>query len=232
MDKIAAYHSALESHYLWASEEDLIKTASAEEVQVYDHMCKVAQYGSEEDVIALIVAAHELGLDKEASLLAKGMGALGGALGRIGKATGSKTLSSAGAKTLSSASGVAQRAAGRTGGKLVKAEEGLRGGGLRLTQKAQSQRDLSRRLAGQAATTARQTQSAPGARANMAESVGKAKDRLLGMFGRKKSPAAPANSSVGGFSGSGASSVASKARGRAADRMRSRQGSRGFASRY
>jgi len=84
MDKIAAYNYVLSAHPLWVSDEDLIKSASADEVEVYEYLVKVAEYGSEEEIHQALREAYAAGLDKEGGLMARGLTALGGALNRVG----------------------------------------------------------------------------------------------------------------------------------------------------
>jgi hypothetical protein len=98
MNKSAAYEAALQGSHLWASEESLIKSASAEDIEIYDLMCKVASEGNEEEIYALLLEATEAGLDKEGGLLARGMSALGKGLSNLGQRVGSKSLTMSGAK--------------------------------------------------------------------------------------------------------------------------------------
>jgi len=183
MNKIAMYEALLEDHPLWVSEEDLMKTASAEDIEIYDLMCKVASEGTEEEIYALLLEATELGLDKEAGLMARGMGFLGRALGRAGAATGSKTLSQAGARASSRAAGMAGSSAGRASRNLIRAEEGLRGGGLRATQNLQRAQQVQRQAAGQAGNLARQAASQTGLRAGV-------RSRLSALGQRLSAPSA------------------------------------------
>jgi hypothetical protein len=168
MDKIAAYGMLLNGHPLWETEYDLIKSASADEIEIYDIMCKTADSGSEEEILELLLLAEESGLDKEAGLMARGMAALGGALGRAGGRLGSRTLTQLGARASSRAVGMASQAAGRAQGDLLRA--GVRGGGgLRAMQTQDAANMVRNQALDQTYGLARQAQGMPGLRNTIAQ---------------------------------------------------------------
>lgn len=77
-------------------ERELLKTASLSEEMLYYEMKKVAEYGSEEEILFMLQQYSDM--EKEGGIIAKGFDILGKALGGIGKATGSARVTSAAAK--------------------------------------------------------------------------------------------------------------------------------------
>jgi hypothetical protein len=186
MDKIAAYEVILNTHPLWVSDDDLIKSASADEIEIYDLMCKTADSGTEEEVLALLLLAERAGLNKEAGLLARGMAALGGALGKAGTRIGSKTLTQLGARASSRATGMAQQAAGKASGDLLRAEY-RGGGGLRAMQAQDSANLVRSQAAEQTRGLARQAAQMPGLRNTLSQRMDSGAAALGNRFARMRS---------------------------------------------
>jgi len=83
-------------------ERELLKTASLSEEMLYCEMKKVAEYGSEEEILFMLQQYSDM--EKEGGIIAKGFDLLGKALGRVGKATGSARITSAASKASTRAS--------------------------------------------------------------------------------------------------------------------------------
>lgn len=74
-------------------ERELLKTASLQEELLYHEMKKVAEYGTEEEILWMIQYYEPM--EKESGVYAKGLDLLSRALGRAGSAAGSARLTAA-----------------------------------------------------------------------------------------------------------------------------------------